>query len=113
MKKSDRELLECAARAAGLHFDPSVQPKHGLFVADPEQGCQSETFLWNPLHPNTGDALRLSAKLRIPVWFDGDIAVIADQRKCGDIGFRVEVGVDDLHGLKATCRAITWAAAER
>lgn len=114
MKKSDRDMLERAARAAGLDFDPTEHPRYGLFVVDRlTADCQSDTVLWNPLHPNTGDALKLAAKLRIPVWFDGETAVIADQRECGQAGYRVEIGVDDLYGVKAMCRAITWAAAER
>lgn len=106
---NDRKLLELAAKAAGLDFDPTVKNKHGLLVAD-RNGCQSETRVWNPL-TDDGDALRLAVKLRMPLWFD-EAATIANQRQCGDSGWRVETGIDDLGGYAATRRAIVRAAAK-
>lgn len=93
---SDLELLELAARAAGLPWDQWVVD------GDPS---------WNPLLDD-GDALRLAVKLRMPLWFDSDTSVIANQRNCGDSGWRVETGANDQGGYAATRRAIVRAAAD-
>ena len=57
---NDRKLLEAAAKAAGhgIEFDDAS----GLIF----MGNKFTGVLWNPLH-NDGDALRLSAGLRINV----------------------------------------------
>lgn len=60
--KTDRELLELAAKVSGLNLERDL----GRFVrviGEHEDGlaCVVE---WNPLH-DAGDALRLAAKLRI------------------------------------------------
>lgn len=64
--KTDRELLELAARAAGESFshkiDDAVQGKRtGPFVVRRQRWTQ-----WNPL-TNDGDALRLAVKLSLLV----------------------------------------------
>ena len=56
---TDRELLELAAKAAGLEFDPTVQNQFGLLVVAEDASCQSDQKLWNPL-TDDGDALRLA-----------------------------------------------------
>lgn len=68
--ESDRELLELAARAAGV--SKPVEP-HGGFVQQ-DGGfcfyldCEGKTSrTWNPL-TDDGDALRLAVKLNIPVY---------------------------------------------
>jgi hypothetical protein len=63
---TDRELLELAAKAAGLEFDPTVQNKLGLIVVAEDASCQSDQKLWNPL-TDDGDALRLAVKLEIVI----------------------------------------------
>ena len=51
---TDRELLELAAKAAGLNYSF----EYGCYFDDEyEQGCD-----WNPLDDD-GDALRLAVKL--------------------------------------------------
>jgi hypothetical protein len=65
---SDRELLEAAAKAAGIKIEHTAeyacaQPGHfkgGFSVYNDKGGSQ----LWNPL-TDDGDALRLAVKLRI------------------------------------------------
>ena len=57
---TDRELLELAAKAAGL--DIEWQP--GDWAHDNETGCE-----WNPL-TGDGDALRLAVKIYM---FDGSL----------------------------------------
>ena len=100
---NDRELLEAAAKAAGIR---------GLWVdVGLNIGSDANPIIWNPL-TDDGDALRLAVKLRIDVFFhasrvEGHVAggrippVRAIERE--DYG-------DDP--LAATRRAIVRAAAE-
>ena len=64
---TDRELLELAAKAAGISYDPSLSSEKGLSWYE---GSQRWT-VWNPL-TDDGDALRLAHKLGllsdVPVW---------------------------------------------
>jgi hypothetical protein len=62
MMKSDRELLELAAKAAGYVVLDGWDGK-SLSVDASGYGPQSD---WNPL-TNDGDALRLAVKLRITI----------------------------------------------
>ena len=101
---TDRELLELAAKAAGI-WDEN----------DPSKGLLKGTGqYWNPL-TDDGDALRLMVKLQmqidvtnicVAVYFFDDVG------RCGDI----KVGcVDSDWGndpLRAARRAIVLAAAE-
>lgn len=57
---NDRELLELAAKAAGLSFQPKNITNHGIY-------CNDATW-WSPLDDD-GDALRLAVKLRIRIGF--------------------------------------------
>ena len=88
---TDRELLEAAARAAGLliYFDDVGQ------CCQRVPGDQLSTYLWEPLEDD-GDALRLACKLGIDIfpW----------QNKTHDSR---TVGIE-----AATRRAIVRAAAE-
>jgi len=61
---SDRELLEQAAKVAGINgvYYPVGLESEGLGCHDPELGF----FTWNPLSSD-GDALRLAVALRIAV----------------------------------------------
>lgn len=58
--KTDRELLELAAKAAGIDWfdEPALQAGKGLHM-------KSGPF-WNPLQDD-GDALRLAVKLRLHI----------------------------------------------
>lgn len=60
--RSDRELLELAATAAGLEFH-WIRLDSGWLMQASEPGSRSEES-WNPL-VNDGDALRLAVKLGI------------------------------------------------
>ncbi len=75
--KTDRELLELAAKAAGMYVLPDPWPDvEGWFFCWPsgghggmylrEIGRQSTRPAWNPL-TDDGDALRLAVKLHINV----------------------------------------------
>jgi hypothetical protein len=102
--KTDRELLELAAKAIGLE----------LMQFELEDGCFEEAFrtisgYWNPL-TDYGDALRLAAKLRIATTYPLDENCVrcwygneGTEPICLDLG-------DDP--CAATSRAIVLAAAE-
>lgn len=68
---TDRELLELAAKAAGLEIDKS--PYNGGGSGNTGFDCMGNAVLdwhngvrWNPL-ADDGDALRLAVKLRIQI----------------------------------------------
>ncbi|CAB3643339.1 hypothetical protein LMG26685_02153 [Achromobacter mucicolens] len=94
--QSDRELLELAAKAAGLEYH-WVKVDGGSLMQASEPGSRSEES-WNPL-TDDGDALRLAVKLCIT---DLKLAV-------GALVF-AEGFQEDKYA--ATRRAIVRAAAE-
>ena len=106
MSETDRELLEFAAKAAGVEL--RWHPDGTAFSA---VRCSGYWGVWNPL-TDDGDALRLAVALGMnidvgshPVGFTAT-AVIADHNS---------VFVDEYHNddaMKATRRAIVRAAAE-
>jgi hypothetical protein len=87
---TDKELLELAAKAAGLEVVTPTMLAHGQ---------------WNPL-TDDGDALRLAVKLRMHV------SIFADAIGIGTPGggYTETKWIDDAN--VATRRAITRAAAE-
>ena len=103
---TDRELLELAAKAAGV--DIEWQPCG--WAHDNETGCE-----WNPL-TDDGDALRLAVKLGETGFFRlnfGAGAVSAENPavKPLPILYACE-DMEELGGAAATRRAIVRAAAE-
>lgn len=99
----DQQLLELAAKAAGM---PPPYDEHGIFsawVGDPVHG-----HWWNPLEDD-GDALRLAADLCINIeWFPGMKFVQACRFGIGEI-----IGWVDESGRSGSLRrAITVAAAK-
>ncbi|CCH04057.1 FIG00432887: hypothetical protein [Achromobacter xylosoxidans NH44784-1996] len=100
---NDREMLELAAKAAGLEGSYLFQAggkKGSGFPYDLEGIMLTGGAMWNPLKTD-GDALRLAVKLGIDIESYSD-TVAAD-------GIHEPRGVDDY---KATRRAIVRAAAE-
>ena len=110
---NDRELLELAAKAAGIELTP-MEIKNVKFVGDDRfigfmadtEKCPRGWF--NPL-TDDGDALRLAVKLGLHIepWFDDE-----DVREVivYGIGSHKEPDADDR--MAATRRAIVRAAAE-
>lgn len=97
--QADRELLEKAAKAAGLRihrwwFDVAV-----LY----DQTKREEGATWNPL-THDGDALRLAVRLRITPHIDNNLTDAES-----DVGFATEPHHGDPYA--ATRRAIVRAAA--
>jgi len=101
---TDRELLEAAARAAGLPAFWDDLAGRMRIVSD---DCKSFFTYWEPL-TDDGDALRLAVKLKLCFGpnFDGDLAVCF-----GDNGRNITEAFGADH-YAATRRAITRAAAE-
>lgn len=97
---TDQELLELAAKAAGIQYHSYVDSElfgQGINIGD------VDVPLWNPLDDG-GDALRLAVKLRINIMnFTHDIVAESTSWHVWE-----PRGNDDL----ATRRAIVRAAAE-
>lgn len=85
---TDRELLEFAAKAAGVNYEHRYQTPDGVEFAglllDHGYANYPPVF-WNPL-TDDGDALRLAVKLRlvIHVWDEGDNVSAAKTLPDGD-----------------------------
>lgn len=92
---TDRELLELAAKAAGIDWQ-SYHYSRGLCLATPRAGMVI-TQMWNPLS-NDGDALRLAVKL--------DVLWKVDRH------YTKYLDVTDTDYYAATRRAIVRTAAE-
>jgi len=111
---SDRELLEAAARAAGMviGFEASqcFYSEHGTYGAG--MYCLNErgdiSSRWNPL-TDDGDALRLAALLEIDIEFHVNVEAIAWGR--WEDGEQRHVFQEPGLSTSATRRAITRAAA--
>ncbi len=101
--KTDKELLELAAKAAGLSV---LQPSK-----DGEDFLKSYDSVWNPL-TDEGDALRLAVALKIVFVFDFNLSSGVAFIRAG-----VELPnliIEQVYGddkLAATRRAIVRAAA--
>ena len=98
---TDKELLELAAKAAGISVEPHGNYKHSPNLVFTHRGQN-----WNPL-TDDGDALRLAVKLGMNVMCHGDAVVVAYSHPRNV--FR------ELHATcpyAATRRAIVRAAAE-
>ena len=96
----DRELLELAAKAAGIEFNDKrvCYPSPDLYI-----GPKNGRGWWNPL-TDDGDALRLAVKLRLDV-------CISVCRVGGEDGW-YNAEADEIGIEAATRRAIVKAAAE-
>jgi hypothetical protein len=71
---TDRELLEAAAKAAGINYDPEASKPHpksgaffGLWLIFDREPSEYDRRRWNPL-TDDGDALRLAVRLRMDVF---------------------------------------------
>lgn len=87
---TDLEILELAAKAAGIDYDPQITDKQyrkwGLWLRhDPTDG---EPKNWNPLNDD-GDALRLAINLGISLETDAPICIAFDE-----LGGEYKTGVD-------------------
>lgn len=111
----DRELLELAAKAAGIPYikpPPDYSGCYGLQVGSTNpMRCQS----WNPLTDN-GDALRLAVDLDLaivpyPIYNKQKHSVLVQKKNLDESRFeKMEMHGNDPRA--ATRRAIVRAAAE-
>ena len=101
---TDRELLEAAAKAAGLTIG-AWSDNYGAFMY---RGVEPGKSWWNPL-TDDGDALRLAVKLEIAInpwagktvcWHEDSKVINHEKHDCNDDPYA------------ATRRAIVRAAAE-
>ena len=103
--RTDRELLELAAKAAGLTSHRYCEAWKAMASCS-EQGNNYSGPSWNPL-TDDGDALRLAVKLSLHVRVCRR-SVLVEMREFGD-DIHIRLGVDPY---SATRRAIVLAAAE-
>ena len=107
---NDRELLEMAARAAGI---TGITRDGGIELSKDHAKPPYDWRMWNPLSDD-GDALRLAVKLRLRVCTpttDTDCALVSNGNVVAYSEDELEeVTITDLYA--ATRRAIVRAAAE-
>ena len=101
---TDRELLELAAKAAGLRI---VDRSHPVTLYVESEGCKGGVR-WNPL-TDDGDAFRLAVKLELPIAHHGKRELFVQVLLRPGLCFYEPHG-DDKNA--ATRRAIVRAAAE-
>lgn len=107
---NDRELLEMAAKAAGvdLWWDAADCPKELVqhWSGNPEDGGETRDYSWSPL-TDDGDALRLVTALNLVVNVNGPSVTAGND---GSIECREWIAEGDRNsGVR---RAIVRAAAE-
>lgn len=104
--KTDRELLELAAKAAGIYLEWDGPPSQWVPIY-----YEGKTYhSWNPLEDD-GDALRLAVKLKISVHF-GTYKVAAEASPSEDFGNDIYATEGyDSDDFAATRRAIVRTAA--
>jgi len=102
---TDKELLELAARAAGIVGVDGVYP---IFRGASQDWNSEHWTEWNPL-ADDGDALRLAVKLKLQISFGNRHVSVFDE--AGFVNFQTEV-LAHRGNDAATRRAITRAAAE-
>lgn len=115
--KTDRELLELAAKAVGIEYDVEASKPHsisgawfGLWLVIRGEPNEFTRRRWNPL-TDDGDAFRLAVQLGMTVFCDkyGDTGVTVD---IGELRDTVVFEASDGDTYAATRRAIVRAAAE-
>ena len=113
MSATDRELLELAARAAGLRVVSSIDSCagfcFGLWVRSPER---RQKFRWNPLSTG-GDALRLAANLKLHILHNdpGEDVPWVSAALSKTMLHAAEEFLNEEDRVQAICRAIVRAAA--
>lgn len=105
---NDRELLELAAKAAGMEtmWDQARGSKHGWLRARVRDSGPAWP-VWDPLHDGEL-ALRLAVMLGMKIV----VALGCVRVQCGDVDVFESFPSTDATGYVAACRAIVRAAAE-
>lgn len=102
---TDRQLLELAAKAAGLELDWDVPDGASPWVITGSGDDRGPSAIWNPLEDD-GDAFRLALALHIRVDPSADYMCVTETR----YGWREGVSGGDR--VKSMRRAIVLAAAD-
>lgn len=112
---TDKELIELAAKAAGLLVLGYEESSGYLSVEGERFGFGHQRFCWNPLIDD-GDALRLAVKLNLDIWqaaarsgFNSVEAISNDHETTDFMVWATEERGNDPYA--ATRRAIVRAAA--
>ena len=112
MADTDRELLELAAKAAGIEvwfprMNGGKGPDGTRIILTPchTHGADGSIVEWNPI-TDDGDALRLAVMLRLDIHVDGNLTEVHGPFD----GFFTEAHLGDP--CAATRRAIVRTAAE-
>lgn len=108
---TDHEMLEMAAKAAGLTMYEHV---HGLIVTGSPETQDVDYEFWNPL-TDDGDALRLAVKCSISLntmLVDGMNRPRHETAACSSYGLPIVRHKHNGDPCAATRRAIVRAAAE-
>jgi hypothetical protein len=111
--KTDRELLELAAKAAGFHLEYLCDMPHMIveeWSGDPSQHPEQRAIEWNPL-TDDGDALRLAVRLGIVVSGYDCSAISGVRLNQGHQDWVYGDPDEELGDEAATRRAIVRAAA--
>lgn len=106
---TDRDLLELAAKAAGIEIEPFMEGRKPHKLIDHESGEGSVSVLWNPL-TDDGDALRLAVKLGMRIDIDHHNKVV--EATVGYEDNTTTVYETIIDNVVSTRRAIVRAAAE-
>ena len=107
---TDRELLEAAAKAAGISWQDWSETWYLGADGQPEVGLRDWLCDWNPLKED-GDALRLMVQLRLSLELRISGATVRWRDAAGSEYFLHQF-VEDMTPDKYTRRAIVRAAAE-
>lgn len=105
MNESDRELLELAAKAAGIQCEWHLGCGDALCLTAKE----ASSIYWNPLRDD-GDAFRLAAALRLTIYHD-DLSVVIKHKRYSWDWLGEMINEDSGDRASATRRAIVRAAA--
>ena len=108
---TDREMLELAAKAAGMELDYTIRPDKKAFYHSERNALALVDGGWFAPLTDDGDALRLAVKLGIEIIPDLQVNEVLTAFMVGSYGYNTaeEIGTDPL---AATRRAIVRAAAE-
>ncbi len=104
---TDRELLELAAKAAGVEYDKFANYRFGLWLVIHHEPTELTRRSWNPL-TDDGDALRMAVKLAINIEFFSSSNTVYVEPVGRGLSFDESLGNDPC---VATRRAIVRAAA--
>ena len=109
MTETDRELLELAAKAAGIEGEWIENSLLDDYYKLPTTGIlmwsEGRRHVWNPI-TSSGDALRLAVRMKMKIWPEG--LYVHATKPSGHTIYELE-GSDSY---AATRRAIVRAAAE-